>query len=179
MVLIEMLEDLPLRGAMPFERAREDELIYVLRRLLDLEVWEDGLKAVAQGESEFAGALSVHVLIYISVQGNAGSSALKQALLASPRAHLLHLYPILLDIATYNGPGLLPKVWVAKRAVPTGDYSQWSAGKGDKKEEKQDEKQEAGEDSDNNSEASDDAVEVDAKEVAKACLKALSKDVGF
>jgi hypothetical protein len=109
------------------------------------------------------------------VEGNAGSSVLKQALLASPRAHLLHLYPILLDIATYNGPGLLPKVWVAKRAGPTGDYSQWSAVKGDT----QDEKQEAGEASDNNSEASDDAVEVDAKEVAKACLKALSKDVGF
>jgi hypothetical protein len=175
MVLIEMLEDLPLRGAMPFERAREDELIYVLQRLLDLEVWEDGLKAVAQGESESTGALSVHVLIYISIEGNTGSSALKQALLASPRAHLLHLYPILLDIATYNGPGLLPKVWVAKRAGPTGDYGQWSAGKGDAQEEKQ----EAGEASDDNSEASDDAVEVDAKEVAKACLKALSKDVGF
>lgn len=109
------------------------------------------------------------------VIGNAGSSALKQALLASPRAHLLHLYPILLDIATYNGSGLLPKVWVAKRAGPTGDYSQRS----EAKEDTQCEKEEAGEDSDENSEASDEAVEVDAKEVAKACLKALSKDVGF
>lgn len=27
--------------------------------------------------------------------------------------------------------------------------------------------------------AADDAVEVDAREVAKACLKALTKDIGF
>lgn len=60
MVLIEMLEDLPLRGAMPFERTREEELIYVLQRLLDLEVWEDGLKAVAQGESESCGVPFPH-----------------------------------------------------------------------------------------------------------------------
>ncbi|GHJ88999.1 hypothetical protein NliqN6_5401 [Naganishia liquefaciens] len=156
MVLIEMLEDLPLRGAMPFERAREEELIYVLQRLLDLEVWEDGLRAVAQG------------------QRNAGSSAIKQALLASPRAHLLHLYPILLDIATYDGPGVLPKIWVATRNGPTGDDRQPTVAKDSKNSHT-----EAGEAPYEDDDSSDDAVEVDAKAVAKACLKAISKDVGF
>lgn len=55
MALIEFLEDLPLRGAMPFERVREDEVVYVLQRLLDLEVWEDGLKAVTQWEGKLVG----------------------------------------------------------------------------------------------------------------------------
>jgi hypothetical protein len=54
MTLIEFLEDLPLRGAMPFERVREDEVVYVLQRLLDLEVWEDGLQAVTQWEGKSA-----------------------------------------------------------------------------------------------------------------------------
>lgn len=108
------------------------------------------------------------------IAGNAGSSALKQALLASPRAHLLHLYPILLDIATYSGPGHLPKIWVATRNGPTGDDRQPHAAKDIK-----DAEESAAEASDEESELSDDAVEVDARAVAKACLKALSKDVGF
>ena len=72
MVLIEMLEDLPLRGAMPFERAREEELIYVLQRLLDLEVWEDGLRAVAQGESTYFPLLLAPRLTFVSSQGTLG-----------------------------------------------------------------------------------------------------------
>lgn len=59
MSLIEFLEDLPLRGAMPFERVREDEVVYVLQRLLDLEVWEDGLKAVTQWGGEPVSAITV------------------------------------------------------------------------------------------------------------------------
>jgi hypothetical protein len=51
------LDELPLRGAMPFERVREEELVYILQRLLDLQVWEDGLRAVmtADGKSGLFG----------------------------------------------------------------------------------------------------------------------------
>ncbi|KAJ9096967.1 hypothetical protein QFC20_006328 [Naganishia adeliensis] len=158
MALIEFLEDLPLRGAMPFERVREDEVVYVLQRLLDLEVWEDGLKAVTQWE------------------GNAAATPLKQAILASPRAHLFHLYPILLDIATYNGLGALPKVWISKRDGPTGGDRE-SREPADATQEHMGEHE--AETSSTGDNAADDAVEVDAREVAKACLKALTKDIGF
>lgn len=101
---------------------------------------------------------------------------MKRAILASPRAHLFHLYPILLDIATYSGLGALPKVWISKRDGPTGCDADLQGPKDSTPQN----------DSENDtgiSQAEDlpteDAVEVDAREVAKACLKALSRDIGF
>lgn len=175
MALVEFLEDLPLRGAMPFERVREDEVVYVLQRLLDLEVWEDGLKAVTICEGKLVGKGAFRVADSADV-GNAAATPLKQAILASPRAHLFHLYPILLDIATYNGLGALPKVWISKRDGPTGGDLE-SQKPGDNTQERLGEH--GGETSSSTDSTADDAVEVDAREVAKACLKALTKDIGF
>ena len=80
----------------------------------------------------------------------------------------------MLDIATYDGPGVLPKIWVATRNGPTGDDRQPTVAKDSKNSHT-----EAGEAPYEDDDSSDDAVEVDAKAVAKACLKAISKDVGF
>ncbi|KAJ9101495.1 hypothetical protein QFC19_005146 [Naganishia cerealis] len=154
--LMGYLDELPLRGAMPFERVREEELVYILQRLLDLKVWEDGLRAV------------------MTANGTHEISPLKQALLKSPRAHLFHLYPILLEIATYNGSGQLPRVWVSKQSGPTGATVDEEGTSGPEEEAV------VRGDSGGISTAVDagDAVEVDAREVAKACLQMLSRDMG-
>ncbi|KAJ9119007.1 hypothetical protein QFC22_003496 [Naganishia vaughanmartiniae] len=152
--LMGYLDELSLRGAIPFERIREEELVYILQRLLDLQVWEDGLRAV------------------MTADGTHAISPLKQAILQSPRAHLFHLYPILLEIVTYNGTGQLPTVWVAKQSGPTrakldqppGEPVDRDSGRVDRRAPTT---VDAG-----------DAVEVNAREVAKACLKMLSKDMG-
>ncbi|KAJ9092821.1 hypothetical protein QFC21_006697 [Naganishia friedmannii] len=153
--LMGYLDELPLRGAMPFERIREEELVYILQRLLDLQVWEDGLRAV------------------MTADGTHAISPLKQALLQSPRAHLFHLYPILVEIATYNGAGQLPTVWVTKQSGPTG--ATLDRLQGDPVDSDSARVETRGVPT-----AVDaiDAVEVDAREVAKACLKMLSRDTG-
>lgn len=101
---------------------------------------------------------------------------MKRAILASPRAHLFHLYPILLDIATYNGLGALPKVWISKRDGPTGCAPDSNETKDSTQKKEHGNDTEIGGIEDPPAE---DAVEVDAREVAKACLKALSRDIGF
>lgn len=171
------LDELPLRGAMPFERVREEELVYILQRLLDLQVWEDGLRAVmtADGKSGLFGRFVWAWLTLVLVTAGTHSiSPLKQALLQSPRAHLFHLYPILLEIATYKGAGQLPTVWVAKQSGPTGATLDPPPGE---PVDHNDSGRAEGRGVPTAVDAAD-AVEVDAREIAKACLKMLSRDMG-
>ncbi|CDZ97552.1 Uncharacterized conserved protein [Phaffia rhodozyma] len=71
-VLSTYLADQPLRGGMPFPRLREEELVYVLKKLLELSMYEGSVIT-----SDDITSMYQH----------------------SPRAHLFILYPLLLDIA--------------------------------------------------------------------------------
>lgn len=79
------LDDVKLRGQMPFTRVREDELLYVLRHLVTMTLTEGTTAAV-------------------------GGTALAQAAAASPRAHLFKYYSLLLELAFV--PAHLPSMWV-------------------------------------------------------------------
>ncbi|WVQ70582.1 hypothetical protein IAR50_000101 [Cryptococcus sp. DSM 104548] len=79
------LEDRDIRGNLPLGRAREDELLYVLRHLAITKVWEGSVVDSAQASSKIA-------LIYKD----------------SPRAHLLRFYAPLLKLSSNvdNTPSL-------------------------------------------------------------------------
>ncbi|KAF8879578.1 guanine nucleotide exchange factor in Golgi transport N-terminal-domain-containing protein [Infundibulicybe gibba] len=85
-----------LRGNLPFPRIREDELIYVLRKLLELKLWPGSLWA----------AMSNQPSKYCVDQPKLISDAVKR----SSVAHLFHFYPVLCEIASM--PRKTPSGWV-------------------------------------------------------------------
>jgi hypothetical protein len=53
--MVGYIADEALRGNLPFPRAREDELLYVLRKLLELRLWPGSLwAALSEEPSSFA-----------------------------------------------------------------------------------------------------------------------------
>lgn len=48
-VLTGYLASASLRGSYPFERVREEELAYIIRRLLELELWSGSFRAMEVG----------------------------------------------------------------------------------------------------------------------------------
>jgi len=141
-VMVGYVADEALRGNLPFPRAREDELLYVLRKLLELRLWPGSLWAAMSDEpSSFAveqpaidASLSPSLLI---------ADAVKR----SSIAHLFHFYPVLCEIASI--PRKTPSTWVLSRAV----------------------------DRDSSLEG-DEAIELDARVLARECLKEVGKEMG-
>ncbi|KAL7417221.1 hypothetical protein BDY24DRAFT_377122 [Mrakia frigida] len=84
LVLASYLADQPLRGAMPFPRIREEELVYVLKKLLELTLFEKTFPARSPPNSNSSSQTEV---------------PFRKHILSSPLAHLFHLYPSLLALA--------------------------------------------------------------------------------
>ncbi|KAJ7449990.1 hypothetical protein B0H11DRAFT_323334 [Mycena galericulata] len=109
-VMVGYVADEALRGNLPFPRAREDELLYVLRKLLELRLWPGSLwAALSEQPTAFAveqpaidATLSPSLLI---------ADAVKR----SSVAHLFHFYPVLCEIASI--PRKTPSSWVLSRAA--------------------------------------------------------------
>ncbi|KAJ7472175.1 hypothetical protein FB451DRAFT_1351838 [Mycena latifolia] len=109
-VMVGYVADEALRGNLPFPRAREDELLYVLRKLLELRLWPGSLwAALSDQPSAFAveqpaidPSLSPSLLI---------ADAVKR----SSVAHLFHFYSVLCEIASI--PRKTPSSWVLSRAA--------------------------------------------------------------
>ncbi|KAF8198188.1 hypothetical protein K438DRAFT_1823993 [Mycena galopus ATCC 62051] len=141
-VMVGYVADEALRGSLPFPRAREDELLYVLRKLLELRLWPGSLwAAMSEKPSSFAveqpaidASLSPSLLI---------ADAVKR----SSIAHLFYFYPVLCEIASI--PRKTPSTWVLPRAA---------ADKGPSSE--------------------DEAIELDARVLARECLKEVGKEMG-
>ncbi|KAJ7842842.1 hypothetical protein B0H14DRAFT_3868774 [Mycena olivaceomarginata] len=141
-VMMGYVADEALRGNLPFPRAREDELLYVLRKLLELRLWPGSLwAAMSEEPSSFAveqpaidASLSPSLLI---------ADAVKR----SSIAHLFHFYPVLCEIA--STPRKTPSTWVLPRAA----------------------------DKDSSSEGAE-AIELDARVLARECLKEVGKEMG-
>ncbi|KAJ7911535.1 hypothetical protein B0H13DRAFT_2009133, partial [Mycena leptocephala] len=140
-VMVGYIADEALRGNLPFPRAREDELLYVLRKLLELRLWPGSLwAALSEEPSSFAveqpaidASLSPSLLI---------ADAVKR----SSVAHLFHFYPVLCEIASI--PRKTPSTWVLSRTA------------------------------DKNSSEGDEAIELDARVLARECLKEVGREMG-
>ncbi|KAJ7102802.1 hypothetical protein C8R44DRAFT_682224 [Mycena epipterygia] len=141
MVMMGYVADEALRGNLPFPRAREDELLYVLRKLLELRLWPGSLwAALSEQPSAFAveqpaidASLSPSLLI---------ADAVKR----SSVAHLFHFYPVLCEIASI--PRKTPSSWVLTRAA------------------------------DKSSSEGVEATELDARVLARECLKEVGREMG-
>ncbi|EIN06524.1 hypothetical protein PUNSTDRAFT_90162 [Punctularia strigosozonata HHB-11173 SS5] len=133
--LISYIADEALRGNLPFPRVREEELLYVLRKLLELRLWTGTLWAALSDTP------STSCLEQPSIDAFLAPSALvADAVKRSARAHLFHLYPVLCEIATV--PRKPPSAWVDTNG--TGQ-----------------------------------ARELDARSLARDCLKALGVEMGI
>ncbi|KAH8111570.1 hypothetical protein DFH11DRAFT_1791651 [Phellopilus nigrolimitatus] len=102
--LLTYLADEAFRGSYPFPRAREEELVYVLKKLLSLRLWPGCLWA----------ALSQSPSTYCSEQPGVEANIFSSQLFAestkrSSKAHLFQLYGPICQIAAL--PRNLPMAW--------------------------------------------------------------------
>ncbi|KAI0300723.1 hypothetical protein B0F90DRAFT_1722805 [Multifurca ochricompacta] len=106
--------DEKLRGNLPFPRVREEELLYVLHKLRELRLWPGSLwAALSESPSKYA---TEQPAIDTSLQP---SELIADSVKRSPRAHVIHFYTLLCEIA--STPRKAPSAWVsADRLVTSG-----------------------------------------------------------
>ncbi|KAI1793675.1 hypothetical protein LXA43DRAFT_971708 [Ganoderma leucocontextum] len=151
MTLVGYVADESLRGNLPFPRAREEELLYVLRKLLALRLWRGTLWAA------LSDAPSKYCIEQPGMdQSLPPSTLIADAIKRSTKAHLFHIYPVLCEIVSI--PRKPPTVWV----LP-GSRSSSHDPRGSLNEE---------------SSSSVPAVELDARTLAKDCLKEVGRELG-
>ncbi|CCO28933.1 Protein MON2 homolog [Rhizoctonia solani AG-1 IB] len=97
-VLVKYVRDEAIRGNVPFPRVREEEVLYVLRRLLKHELWSGSLWA-AYSDSPSKYAASQPPVDLTLPPGLLVADAARR----SPRAHLHKLLQVLVDIASLDG----------------------------------------------------------------------------
>ncbi|WRT70613.1 uncharacterized protein IL334_007611 [Kwoniella shivajii] len=151
------LEDKKLRGHLPFGRTREEEILFVLRHLVTMKIWEGSLSADDQGSETLSG-------IYKT----------------SPRSHLFHFYPLLLQFSFLPHT---PSMWI----FPS-EHAQLFAsphvGQGND-EDVGNNSQEAGavdtQGEEDQVSAGDggDLIEVNAGELARRCLELIGEEMGL
>ncbi|KAJ3003143.1 hypothetical protein NUW54_g5457 [Trametes sanguinea] len=112
MTLVSYVADEALRGNLPFPRAREEELLYVLRKLLSLSLWPGTLwAALSDSPSSYCTQLPD------LDQSLPPSELIADAVKRSTKAHLFHFYPILCEIVSI--PRKTPSAWVMSAAPRT------------------------------------------------------------
>ncbi|KAG8906680.1 hypothetical protein FRB99_006381 [Tulasnella sp. 403] len=105
MVLAGYVADVRLRGDLPFPRAQEEELIYVLRKMLQLNLWPGTLwAAFSNHPTQYSSTLPP-----VNTKLN-GAALIADAVRRSSRAHLYHFYGVLCEMASIQGTP--PSVWV-------------------------------------------------------------------
>ncbi|CAK5277941.1 unnamed protein product [Mycena citricolor] len=104
-VLTSYVADEKLRGNLPFPRVREDELLYTLRKLLQLQLWPGSLWA-AESDDPTKYAAEQPAIDASAPPKTLVSEAVKRSTLG----HLFHLYPLLCEIAAV--PRKAPAAWV-------------------------------------------------------------------
>ncbi|KAI0656026.1 hypothetical protein C8Q70DRAFT_922126 [Cubamyces menziesii] len=157
MTLVSYVADESLRGNLPFPRAREEELLYVLRKLLTLRLWPGTLwAALSDSPSTFSSEQPA------IDQSLSPSELIADAVKRSTKAHLFHFYPILCEIVAI--PRKTPTAWILSNAPRTATAPvETSTGA-----------VEAASDVTNEGQA----VELDARVLVKECLKEIGKELG-
>lgn len=165
------------------DRAQEEELLYVLRKLLDLRLWsgsfwaafsEDPSKNCVQQPSAHRNISSRSTLTpVLGIDSTLPAPALiADAVKRSPKAHLFHFYGILCDIASF--PRKTPSAWIVpggsprKPDISTPEKAKNSSGPSPAGI--------IGTATSVNSTLR--PVELDARGLAKACLKEIGKEMG-
>ncbi|WVQ85868.1 hypothetical protein IAT38_008036 [Cryptococcus sp. DSM 104549] len=147
------LEDKKLRGNLPFGRAREDEVLYILRHLATMKVWPSSVDADDTGRNLLASVYKV-----------------------SPRSHLLQFYPILLEFSFIQSH--MPSMWIfpSEQAQLFGHHEQPADGEdfGETRQ-KGENGREEGLDAGNG----EYLVEVNARELARRCLELIGSELGL
>ncbi|KAL6306601.1 hypothetical protein BKA93DRAFT_729312 [Sparassis latifolia] len=161
--LVSYVADEALRGNLPFPRAREEELLYVLQKLLALQLWPGTLWA----------ALSDSPSKYCIDQPKIDQSLETSKLIAdvvkrSSKAPLFHFYPVLCEIVSI--PRKTPTAWVMTNA-PRRSLS--STASPEEARRSVSWSQVATGDMDQGR-----AVELDARTLVKECLKEVGKEMG-
>ncbi|KAG6844369.1 hypothetical protein H0H87_007445 [Tephrocybe sp. NHM501043] len=154
--LVGFVADEALRGHLPFPRAREQELLYVLRKLLDLKLWPGSLWAGLSDNPSLHAVEQPKIDVLLSP-----SHLIADAVKRSTAAHLFHFYPVLCEIASI--PRKTPSAWMVTSTtpsslsiLPTGHTSSGS----------------------NYGQSGANAVELDARILARTCLKEVGKEMG-
>ncbi|KAG9017683.1 hypothetical protein FRB90_000273 [Tulasnella sp. 427] len=104
-VLANYVADARLRGNLPFPRAQEEELIYVLRKMLELKLWNGSLWAALSAQPSKNATTQPDVDPTLR-----GAALVADAVRRSSKAHLYHFYGVLCEVASM--PGSPPSVWV-------------------------------------------------------------------
>ncbi|VDB92020.1 unnamed protein product [Peniophora sp. CBMAI 1063] len=142
--------DAQVRGTLPFPRAREEELLYVLEKILALKLWPGSFASSAASRGG----------------EDASPNPISTAISASPRAHLFALYTPLVEIAAHQRPP--PAGWArAERvlsspliATPPATPTRTRTRVG------------------RNSDDEGEIVRRDARELARECLRAVGREMG-
>ncbi|KAI9435094.1 hypothetical protein H4582DRAFT_1817945 [Lactarius indigo] len=139
-----------LRGNLPFPRVREEELLYVLHKLLELRLWPGSLWA----------ALSASPSKYASEQPPVDTSLPASELIAdsvkrSSRAHVFHFYALLCEIVSI--PRKATSAWVTADRLAGGVHPDHPLGRV------------AGHGH---------LVSLDARELARECLREVGRELG-
>ncbi|WWC92223.1 uncharacterized protein L201_007177 [Kwoniella dendrophila CBS 6074] len=163
-VLKRWLDDQKLRGNLPFGRVREEEVLFALRHLATIQIWQDSLTTENKGSETLAG-------IYRT----------------SSRAHLFHFYPLLLQFSFLPNT---PSMWIFPSehahlfGLPlpniTKDQSSQLIDHDNTIEgQPADETPNEEEDSQVNAGDGGDLIEVSAGELARRCLELLGEEMGL
>ncbi|KAF7329520.1 Protein MON2 [Mycena kentingensis (nom. inval.)] len=140
--LVGYVADASLRGTLPFPRARDDEVVYVLRKLLALRLWDGSLfAAFSDDPTRFAPAQALPPLD-VSETRTPGD-VIKNAVKRSRVSHLFHFYGVLCEIASVPSPRRTPTMWVKDEGGADGE-----------------------------------ATELDARTLARECLKVIGTEMG-
>ncbi|KAI0690366.1 hypothetical protein BC835DRAFT_1365030 [Cytidiella melzeri] len=163
--LVTFIADEALRGSLPFPRAREEELLYVLKGLLHLRLWPGSLWA----------ALSATPSECSSEQPPIDSSLTPSELIAdavkrSTKAHLFHFYSIFCEIVAI--PRKTPTAWVMSRTSSFDNPHASAEGKQAKGTEH------VGSTVTTHA-PSGSVVKLDARQLVKECLKELAQEMGI
>ncbi|KAL4066352.1 hypothetical protein V8B97DRAFT_2111374 [Scleroderma yunnanense] len=154
--MVSYIADEALRGNLPFPRVREDELLHILWKLLELRIWPGTLWA----------AFSDSPTQYSSVQPSIDPTLSPSMLIAdivrrSSVAHLFHFYAILCEISSI--PRQTPSTWMLSPPVsPPPMCARVKA-------------QAEGPSIDG---VCKEVTVVDARGLAKECLKVLGREIG-
>ncbi|KAG1769044.1 hypothetical protein EV702DRAFT_707206 [Suillus placidus] len=155
--MVSYVADEALRGNMPFPRTREDELLYVLRKVLDLQLWSGTLwAALSESPSKFSDSQPA---VDVSLSP---SALIADVVKRSPVAHIFYFYSVLCEIASI--PRKTPSAWVVSSPPPL-ETNQERRGKFLQPHISA-------------LEEGDNAMEVDARTLARKALQVLGKEMG-
>ncbi|KAJ3718582.1 hypothetical protein DFJ43DRAFT_1159494 [Lentinula guzmanii] len=159
--------DEALRGNLPLPRAREDELLYVLRKLQELRLWSGSLwAALSDNPTKYSleqpplTSLTTDAELATPVSSLSSKALISDAVRRSTVGHLFHFYTLLCEIASV--PRRTPEAWVHIRPLSTGSVSQHS-------EER---------DLNGHGHINSHLEHLDARMLAKECLKIVGNEMG-